>query len=166
MASLLLGLAVGAKFWPVILLPVILRPVFGDWKRLIPAALVFIGISLIMFLPFYVSGLDTASGFTAYRRTWEMNDSLFMFILWAVEFGMKTFGASTWHAQGLARIIVFCLLITWTFWGRSIGEFIFRCQSNYDLLMLWENSPVAVEGLSTGIVEGALLRRLSADALY
>ncbi len=116
MASLMLGLAVGTKFWPVILLPVILRPVFGDWRRLIPAALAFAGVSLAMFLPFYLSGLDAGSGITAYRRSWEMNDSLFMFLLWTVEFGMNILGAGTWNAQGVARIIVFLLLVILTFW--------------------------------------------------
>jgi hypothetical protein len=117
MASLMLGLAVGTKFWPVILLPVILRPVFGDWRRLIPAALVFAGVCFVMFLPFYLSGLDATSGFTAYRRDWEMNDSLFMFILWTVEFGMEIFGAGAWHAQGVARIIVFFLIVMWALWS-------------------------------------------------
>ena len=39
--SAILGLAVGVKLWPVILLPVILRPVIGDRKKLVPSLLVF-----------------------------------------------------------------------------------------------------------------------------
>jgi hypothetical protein len=39
-----------------------------------------------------------------------------MFILWTVEFSMKIIGTSTWHAHGVARIIVFFLLLIWTFW--------------------------------------------------
>ena len=80
LASGALGLAVGVKLWPAILLPVILRPLFREPKKLLPPVLLFGGISLTMLLPFFLTGLDARSGLTAYGRYWEMNDSLFM--LW------------------------------------------------------------------------------------
>jgi hypothetical protein len=65
LASGALGIAVGLKFWPAILLPVILRPIIRNPKRFIPAILVFAVFSVAMVFPFYQTGLDRTSGLTA-----------------------------------------------------------------------------------------------------
>lgn len=113
-ASGALGLAVGVKFWPAILLPVVLRPVMRDPKNAVPATLLFSCLSISMFLPFYFTGLDAESGITAYGRYWEMNDALFMLMLWAVKLLMKIFSMDVWNAQVMTRTLVVCILIFWT----------------------------------------------------
>jgi alpha-1,6-mannosyltransferase len=126
-ASGALGLAVGVKFWPVILLPVVLRPVLGDPKRLPAPVLLFVGLSLIMFLPFVLTGLDAESGLTAFSRRWEMNDALFMVILWGVDAVVRGFSPGGLEAHTVTRVVVGLMVAGWTFWvirknARDPGE--------------------------------------------
>ncbi|MBW1804038.1 MAG: DUF2029 domain-containing protein, partial [Deltaproteobacteria bacterium] len=114
LAACVLGLAVGTKFWPVILAPVILRPFMRRPGRCLMAFLLFSAISIIMFLPFYLSGLDSGSGFTAYRKYWEMNDALFMLFLWGIRFIAKMTNAYGLEPQAMTRAFVAGLLIFWT----------------------------------------------------
>ena len=116
LASGAIGLAVGVKFWPALFLPVVLRPVLGDPKRLVPSVLLFSGISIVMLLPFYLTGLDSESGLRAYTSYWEMNDSLFILILWTVQFTIKIVGFGAGYAQPATRAIIACIIIGWTFW--------------------------------------------------
>jgi hypothetical protein len=114
LAACALGLAVGTKFWPVILAPVILRPLLREPGRCLKAFLLFSAISIIMFLPFYLSGLDSGSGFAAYSKHWEMNDALFMLFLWGIRFIVRMTHAYVLDPQALTRFFVTGLLILWT----------------------------------------------------
>jgi alpha-1,6-mannosyltransferase len=116
LASGALGLAVGIKFWPLILLPVVLRPILRDPRRLVPSFLVFICLALAMFLPVCLAGFDSESGFKAYGEHWEMNDALFMLILWSVQLLIKAFAFDASYAQLLARATVAGILVAWTLW--------------------------------------------------
>jgi hypothetical protein len=132
LASGVLGLAVGAKFWPALLLPVILRPLLRDPRRLVPSALVFACVSIAMFLPFYFSGLEADSGLTSYSKHWEMNDTLFMLMLWTVKFTGRIFGLDAFYAQTATRAVVALILLIWTSWvirrdDRDPAEIVRRC---------------------------------------
>jgi hypothetical protein len=111
LASGMLGLAVGAKFWPVLLLPLILRPILSRARILLPALALFSVISLVMFLPLYLGGLDSRSGFVAYSRFWEMNDTLFMLALWSVEGFKDLMGFGAVSAQIVTRAFVAGVLL-------------------------------------------------------
>ena len=113
-ASCAIGLAVGIKFWPAILLPLLLRPILGQPKRCIAPLLCFAGLSIAAFLPFYLTGLGPDSGFTAYGRYWEMNDALFMVILWTVQFLSNFFSFHMVFPQTMTRVIVASLLLVFT----------------------------------------------------
>jgi hypothetical protein len=115
-ASGALGLAVGVKFWPVVLLPVVLRPLIRESRRLFLAILTFAGVSLAVLLPFLVSGLGADSGFMAYQKTWEMNDAFFMLILWLAKLAQKALNMYAFPAQLLARVMVGAILLLWIFW--------------------------------------------------
>jgi len=115
-ASAALGCAVGAKFWPVLLVPVIWRPLLRDPKRLMQAFFLFSGISFAMVLPFFLSGLNSRSGLTAYSRYWEMNDALFMAIMWAVRLGMDLLHVGGGNAQVITRAMVAGALIGGILW--------------------------------------------------
>jgi alpha-1,6-mannosyltransferase len=116
LASGALGLAVGIKFWPLILLPVVLRPILREPRRLVPSLLVFSCLALVMFLPICLVGFDSESGFKAYGEHWEMNDALFMLILWTVQLLIKAFAFDASYAQLLARAAVAGILVAWTLW--------------------------------------------------
>lgn len=116
LASGALGLAVGVKLWPAILAPVIFRPLLGEPKKLLPPVLLFGGISITTLVPFFLTGLDARSGLTAYGRYWEMNDSLFMLMLWFVQFVSKGLALETGNVQLVTRILALGILCFWCGW--------------------------------------------------
>ena len=108
-------LAAGTKLWPLLLLPVILRPLLRQPRRLITALLLLVLMASALFLPVYQSGLGRDSGFVAYQQNWEMNDALFMVILWA--FQALTRGIMNVDAATIARWFVAVSLLAWAFWS-------------------------------------------------
>jgi len=111
-----LGVAVGVKFWPAILVPVILRSGLRDRMQLLFGALLFGFIAVMLFLPMAVSGLDARSGFVAYGKTWEMNDALFLIILWVTESLLRFLDLYSFNAPSVARAAALALALGWTFW--------------------------------------------------
>lgn len=111
-----LALAVGTKIWPIILLPLLLRPVLRNPKRLILALCIFGLLVGAMFFPIYAAGLDGDSGFIAYGREWEMNDALFMLFVWGAQFFVKYMGGDVGQGQLAARFLVLGILVGWTIW--------------------------------------------------
>jgi hypothetical protein len=111
-----LALAAGAKVWPVVLAPLFLRPLSAKPKRLVAALCLLVILSAAMFVPIYAGGLDNESGFTAYGKRWEMNDSLYMLFHWSSKFLMKAAGLHTGNAQLVARVVVLLLLALWIGW--------------------------------------------------
>jgi hypothetical protein len=112
-ATGLLALAVGAKVWPVVLLPVILRNEFGHLRRVALCSTLFGLICAALFLPVFFAGLDSGSGFVAYGRHWEMNDALYMLLLWGVESVLGIFDSALVSGQIVTRILVACILALW-----------------------------------------------------
>lgn len=79
-ASAALGLAIGAKLWPVMLLPVVLRPMLAEPVKL-AATLAMLGAMAVAWaLPPYLGGLDHDSGFVAYATYWQTNSALFQWL--------------------------------------------------------------------------------------
>jgi hypothetical protein len=106
-----LALATGAKLWPVVLLPVALRPMVKNYPHLVTATLLFILLTLLIFMPVFRAGLGESSGFEMYGRSWEMNDAFYMTIFWISKFFLGIIGESGEHAHLIARIIVVMLII-------------------------------------------------------
>lgn len=75
-----LALAAGAKIWPVLLAPLILRPIIKDPRRLAIALIVFCGLLAALAAPMLLAGLDSGSGLTAYASRWQTNSALFPMI--------------------------------------------------------------------------------------
>ncbi len=105
-----LALAAGAKLWPVVLAPVFLRPMIDNRRKLAVAMCVLVVLCAAMFLPVYAGGLDSESGFTAYGKRWEMNDALFMLILWGCRYSMEAAGLHPGGGQLAARVVVLLIL--------------------------------------------------------
>lgn len=96
----LLGLAAGIKLWPVILAPLLLRRLFKKPAALLASLAVFVSVlGIIVFTLIPSFRLGDASGFLAYGQRWQMNDALFMAIMWAVR-RLPGLGA---HASLVAR---------------------------------------------------------------
>lgn len=112
-AMIPLALAVGVKIWPVVLLPVFLRPLWPNVRKMARAMIVFTIIAAVLFAPIYLSGLGENSGFNAYSNRWELNDSAFKLFVWGAIPVLKTFGFHPGHSQFVARVVTGLLLIGW-----------------------------------------------------
>ncbi|MEM7751059.1 MAG: glycosyltransferase 87 family protein, partial [Pseudomonadota bacterium] len=76
LSCVMLALAAGTKIWPVLLLPLVLRPLLAEPRRLI-AAIVLTGLCLVaLAIPPLLAGLDQKSGFVAYAAEWRRNGAL------------------------------------------------------------------------------------------
>ena len=121
-STLTLIIAVGIKLWPAFLLPVIFRPLISKPKQLL-SALILAVISIgILFLPIYFSGLDQSSGFIAYGKSWQNNDSIFRILIYISQWGLDILGYQTFHKYEVARYIVVALIALWILFitfGRS-----------------------------------------------
>ncbi len=72
-----LAIAAGIKVWPLILLPLILRPIWSQPRQLVaPLGLVIVLLAALS-APILASGLDASSGFVAYATYWKTNSALF-----------------------------------------------------------------------------------------
>lgn len=109
-AAALLGIACGAKLWPVILLPVLARaPGFG--RRTFPAAAAaFLLPAGALAGPLLIGLRDPGSGLAAYAHYWQMNDLAYMLIH---EVAGRIGGVD---AHLLARGCVAALLAAWIAW--------------------------------------------------
>ncbi len=106
-----LTLGVGVKIFPVFLLPVALKPLLGNPKRLL-APLAIIGVLLaIMLIPIMTAGLGDTSGFIAYGKTWQNNDSIFRGFIWFAEHTLPLMGFKAYHKYLAARIVISLLLL-------------------------------------------------------
>jgi hypothetical protein len=115
-AAFLLGLAVGAKVWPGLLLPILLRPLVAQPRRLLQALLVFALVSAAMFYPIWHAGLESDAGFTAFSQRWQMNDSAFMLIAWGAEQVARLLRLNGAMVQPLARASTGLLLLLVLLW--------------------------------------------------
>lgn len=109
MAALLLGIAVGAKLWPLILAPIVFRRLIGQTRLLVEVAGIFAAACALAALPAVLGGLDETSGFVAYATHWQTNSAL----LPALEAGWRVllapFGGAASSGQ-LARALLGLLL--------------------------------------------------------
>ncbi|MFN8006786.1 MAG: glycosyltransferase family 87 protein [Terriglobia bacterium] len=117
-----LALATATKLWPIVLLPVILSSTSNTSRKFIVALLVFLLLGGLLYLPVCLAGLDTSSGFWAYGTRWEMNDALFMSVLWIVQTVVKMTGVATAAGEFVTRILfggILVLFVGWLFRRRS-----------------------------------------------
>jgi len=84
-ASLLVAVAAGTKLWPIVLLPLVLRPLLKSPRKLVLPAILCGVILSVMAIPVYLGGLGSNSGFVRYMATWEMNDGLYMLLRWIAD---------------------------------------------------------------------------------
>jgi len=109
LSAFLLALAAGAKVWPLLWLPLLLRHAAGGadrWRMRAAAATGLFGVTLgALAIPVLVGRLDGGSGFTAYAERWQMNDSAFMLI----QDGLGWLTAA--HAPLIARGVVGAIVL-------------------------------------------------------
>lgn len=79
-AAAVLGLAIGAKLWPVMLVPLVLRPLLDRPAHLLAAVAVLALEALAVVVPIWQGGIDQTSGFVGFANHWATNSALFLML--------------------------------------------------------------------------------------
>lgn len=93
------------KVWPIVLLPTLLLRRGAPAKRV---ALQTLGLALLgaaLWWPVFSGGLDEASGFRAYARSWENNDGFFRAGIWLVERSLELVQLPAYAAHPIMRVV-------------------------------------------------------------
>ncbi|MEX0745481.1 MAG: glycosyltransferase family 87 protein [Phycisphaeraceae bacterium] len=123
-SGIALAMAVGAKLWPVLLLPTLLRQCGGRWNRIGTAAGVFALLGALIVSPMLLTHFGETAGLRAYAGTWQINDTLYQ--------GFYLLGRwiAPEDAHRAARLMVAFVLLGWIAWlcrrpahnGRAVCE--------------------------------------------
>lgn len=105
-ATGVLGLAAGAKLWPVMLLPLVLRPLIEKPARLAAALLLFAALLALWAWPVLAGGLDETSGFVAFAQRWRTNSAHFPLIESIVAAVLPVVGLDHVAAGSVARAML------------------------------------------------------------
>lgn len=109
-----LALAVGAKIWPVLLVPLLYRAARASARRWAATGAVFALLTaLIATLALPALVLGDRSGIVAYGERWEMNDALFMGFAKGSELVSRVLNLRDGLSEVMARVAVFGALIAW-----------------------------------------------------
>lgn len=81
-AAAALSVAIGAKIWPVLLIPPLARNLASSPRLLVACLALGAALSAALLAPVALAGLDSTSGFVAYGQSWQANDALFRAIEW------------------------------------------------------------------------------------
>jgi rSAM/selenodomain-associated transferase 1 len=106
----LLGIALGAKLWPVVLAPLLLRHVARSWKQWASGALVLGVTGTVLLWPLLASWqLGADAGLHAYAHHWTNNAGMFSVLRWAAHRLIADWTA----AENAARLLAGGLLMSW-----------------------------------------------------
>lgn len=101
-ATAILVLAGATKVWPLLLAPLILRPLVAAPRRLATALSILLVGSVVLALPIVLAGLDRSAGVVAYASAWQRNGALVPGLSWL----LAALGLSEPIAGGATRVAV------------------------------------------------------------
>ena len=104
--AIAVAVGIGAKLWPVMLFPTLLRAWLPYPRVLIPALTVTAALGTLFLAPVVLAGLNESSGFVAYGSRWQANDGLFRAVLWVCLHVADLFGLPPSAGQVGARVVV------------------------------------------------------------
>jgi alpha-1,6-mannosyltransferase len=106
----LLTLSIGVKLWPIVLIPLLLRPLIKKPKLLLLAIGLFFSTLATLMIPYYTNGINQSSGLLAFGQSWQNNDSLFKILVWGSQLILEMLGKHPGHGQLMARILDLTIL--------------------------------------------------------
>jgi hypothetical protein len=109
-ATAALAGAVGAKLWPALLLPLMLRSWAGERYVLAAALALFAALCALLAAPILLAGLGPESGFLAYAEKWKTNSALFPALERAMAGLLSALGLPAARAGLLVRALIAALL--------------------------------------------------------
>lgn len=111
-----LVVASAVKVWPIVLAPLVLRPLVGQWRSAFRAVAGLVVLGLLLWLPVFLAPHGENSGFLAYGRGWQNNDGFFRAGIWVTERLLETLHFEPWRSHAIMRATSALLLgglLTW-----------------------------------------------------
>jgi len=105
-SGLLLATAVGVKLWPVILAPLIFKPLFKYPKQLLASAIPFALVCGLLVTPQLATQLDPQAGLVAYSSTWHTNAFVYTLIQKVMVFALGLGTTGWFDPLLLSRLVV------------------------------------------------------------
>jgi alpha-1,6-mannosyltransferase len=115
-AATILGLAIGAKIWPILLAPLLLRPWLSTPRSLVIPGLILTAMTGIWVLPPYLGGLDETSGFVAFATHWQTNSALFPTLVTLANAVGAAVGMAGFDAAMPVRLLLGLIVIAAALW--------------------------------------------------
>lgn len=109
-AAAWLVVASAVKVWPVVLAPLVLRPMFGQKRRLALTLGACGLLGAVLWLPVLLAPHGESSGFLAYGRGWQNNDGFFRAGIWLTERALTAAHVEPWHSHTIMRLTSAALL--------------------------------------------------------
>jgi len=165
----ILAIATGFKLWPIILLPLYLKPFWKSKKTFTLYLTGYLAIVLILFLPVLISNPDESLGFIRYAERW-INNSAFYSIFREVIYAIITFtGLNINSAFPVPRIGIVILYMTILFLiikREPADKFEFLEKALLSIAVLFIISPTQFPWYFTWIVPLLVLRPKVSLLLY
>lgn len=111
LATIALAFGAGAKLWPVILMPLMLRTVWPSWQKLLLLAAIFGTLVAALFIPVLLTKLDSSSGFVAYAEKWQTNSALFLILNWIAGLWPAAWPEQGVIARGIAGLSLIAVIL-------------------------------------------------------
>jgi alpha-1,6-mannosyltransferase len=83
-AAISLALAVGIKVWPLLLVPLFIRQLWPDTRKVATLLIAGAIATLAVMGPLLYSTLASGSGLTAYAGGWAMNNPFYLWLVWGL----------------------------------------------------------------------------------
>ena len=131
-ATVALGLAVGVKVWPLLLAPLLLRPLIDAPRQLFVCCGVLAAMCVAFALPVYIGGLDDTSGFVAYVSVWQTNSAFFPAVSGVIERLFDLVGIDNSKAGSFLRLVIalalaaISIFLAWRPWNDT-RDLLTRC---------------------------------------
>jgi hypothetical protein len=117
------------KIWPILLVPVLLRPLWPRRAAFAGACALSVVVALVLWSPVLAAPPGDQNGFLAYGDQWQSNDGFFRAGIWLTERVLAWMGEAPWHSHQVMRIVAAGLLLavvaSQTF-GRALGNDLVR----------------------------------------
>jgi hypothetical protein len=134
LASASLAFAAGAKIWPILLLPLILRSLISQPRKFAAALLIVGGFGALWATPILLGSLDSGFGTAAYVANWQTNSAVFP----ALESGavalLAVFGVSDVMGVPITRTIIAPTIIALALGGLALALSLKPLDSADDLI--------------------------------
>jgi hypothetical protein len=105
-----LALAAGAKVWPVLLLPLVLRPLAANPRKLALTVGLCAAFFMFLFAPVLQAGLGVNSGLAVYASRWQTSSALFPVLHGAIACLLDALGLSEASPDLVARLAIALVL--------------------------------------------------------